>query len=104
MVRQAFLPGRPALTRATGIAAKGGRRPPPTRRLVGGGLLPSRPQERFRTRPRLLGLGDLEGIILDQAGQIGTEEVPLHHHAAVTGVDAFRESLLVPLPAQADWR
>ncbi len=35
---------------------------PPTRRLVLDRPLPSRPQERFRTWPRLGSLGDLEGI------------------------------------------
>ena len=52
--------GRPTLTRAARIAAKGRRTSPSTRRLVLSCLLPSRPQERFRTWPRLTSLGDLE--------------------------------------------
>ena len=89
MLGQAFFLGRPTLTRATDKVAKGGRLALSTRGLVLGCLLPSRPQERFRTWPRLVGLGDLEGIIFNKAGQIRTEQIALHDHATLTRVDAL---------------
>jgi hypothetical protein len=84
--------------------AKGGRQALSTRRLVLSRLLPSRPQERFRTWPRLIRLGDLEGIIFDKVGQIRTEQIPLHGHATITGVDALREPFLVFLAAETGLR
>ena len=72
---------------------------PPRGLVILPALLIRRTQERFRTRPRLGRLGSLEGIIFHKAGQVGTEEVPLHRHATVTGVDTFGETLLVLLAA-----
>ena len=101
MIRQVFFLGRPTLTP---VDSEGGRQTLSTRRLVLGCRLPSRPQERFRTWPRLIRLGDLEGIIFDKAGQIRTEQIPLHGHATITGVDGPREPFLVFLPAETGLR
>ena len=79
--------GRPAPTWAARIAAEGR-----------GPRAPSLPQERFRTWPRLLSLGDPEGIIYDKAGQIGTKQVALRRHATIADVDALREPFFVLLP------
>ena len=77
---------------------------PSPRGLVLDSLLPSRPQERFRTWPRRIRLGDLEGIVFHKAGQISTKEVPLRGHAAITGMDPLGEPFFVLLATQTDLR
>ena len=86
MLGQTSFFGRPALTPKR---SEGGRRWPSTRRLVYR-LLPSRPQERFRTLPMLESIRCLQAFVTDMLGQVRTEQVPLHDHATFAFVDSLR--------------
>ena len=67
-----------------------------TRGLVLGGLLPSRPQERFRTWPRLVGLGDLGNF---------RDLVPTRRtgFAAALGYQRFTAGIVLPQCAAIYW-
>ena len=100
MLGQTFFFGRPTLTPKR---SEGGRHGPSTRRLVVR-LLPRRPQERFRTLPMLVRISRLQAFIADMLGEIRTEQIPLHDHATITGVDTLGQPFLVLLATKTHLR
>ena len=64
-----------------------------TRRLVGR-LLPSRPQEPFRTWPMLVRISDLQAFVLHMFCEICTKQVSLHYDTTITGMNPLGQPFL----------